>query len=483
MEEVLLVVYVVALSILLFFGLHSVVMLYYHWKTTKLPLVQPPPLSEFPMVTVQLPIYNEYYVVERLLRAVCSLDYPRDRLEIQVLDDSTDETTALLERLCAEYRAQGFCIEHVRRGTRQGYKAGALRYGLERCRGEFIAIFDADFVPKPDFLQKTLPYFADPHVGMVQTRWEHLNADYSFLTQAQALSLDGHFAMEQNVRFRAGFFINFNGTAGVWRRQCILDAGNWHTDTLAEDLDLSYRAQLRGWRFIFLPDVTTPAELPVDINALKLQQYRWTKGAIEVARKLLPTLWRARLPFRLKAEATVHLTSNIVFPFILLVAVLNVPIVILKNTLQGYDGYFTALSVFVLGAIGTFLFYLYAQRAIHWDWQRRLLLFPIFLAGSMGFAVNNTRAVIEALLGKRTEFVRTPKYHVLTPADRWQDKRYVPRQLHFQVFVELLLGLYFLVGLGISLYHVELAALPFQVLFMLGFGGIGVLSLRHAMQR
>ncbi len=483
MEEVLLVVYVVALSILLFFGLHSVVMLYYHWKTTKLPLVQPPPLSEFPMVTVQLPIYNEYYVVERLLRAVCSLDYPRDRLEIQVLDDSTDETTALLERLCAEYRAQGFCIEHVRRGTRQGYKAGALRYGLERCRGEFIAIFDADFVPKPDFLQKTLPYFADPRVGMVQTRWEHLNADYSFLTQAQALSLDGHFAMEQNVRFRAGFFINFNGTAGVWRRQCILDAGNWHTDTLAEDLDLSYRAQLRGWRFIFLPDVTTPAELPVDINALKLQQYRWTKGAIEVARKLLPTLWRARLPFRLKAEATVHLTSNIVFPFILLVAVLNVPIVILKNTLQGYDGYFTALSVFVLGAIGTFLFYLYAQRAIHWDWQRRLLLFPIFLAGSMGFAVNNTRAVIEALLGKRTEFVRTPKYHVLTPADRWQDKRYVPRQLHFQVFVELLLGLYFLVGLGISLYHVELAALPFQVLFMLGFGGIGVLSLRHAMQR
>lgn len=483
MEEVLLVVYVSALSVLLFFGLHSVVMLYYHWKTAKLPLSQPPPLCDFPMVTVQLPIYNEYYVVERLLRAVCALDYPRDRLEIQVLDDSTDETTELLERLCAEYRAQGFDIEHLRRGTRHGYKAGALRYGLERCRGEFIAIFDADFVPRPDFLQKTLPYFADPRVGMVQTRWEHLNADYSFLTQAQALSLDGHFAMEQNVRFRAGFFINFNGTAGIWRRECILDAGNWHTDTLAEDLDLSYRAQLRGWRFVFLPDVTTPAELPVDINALKLQQYRWTKGAIEVARKLLPLIWRARLPFRLKAEATVHLTSNIVFPFILLVAVLNVPIVIVKNTLQGYDGYFTALSVFVLGAIGTFLFYLYAQRAIHWDWQRRLLLFPLFLAGSMGFAVNNTRAVIEALLGKRTAFVRTPKYHIMTPADRWQDKRYVPRQLHPQVFIELLLGLYFLVGLGISLYHAELAALPFQMLFMLGFGGIGMLSLRHAVQR
>ncbi len=483
MEEVLLGIYAAALSVLFIFGAHSVVMLYYHWKTCKLSLRQPSPLSDFPMVTVQLPIYNEYYVVGRLLRAVCSLDYPRDRLEIQVLDDSTDETTELLERLCAEYRAQGFQIEHVRRGTREGYKAGALRYGLERSRGEFIAIFDADFVPRPDFLRKTLPYFADPKVGMVQTRWEHLNADYSFLTQAQALSLDGHFAMEQAVRFRAGFFINFNGTAGVWRRECILDAGNWHTDTLAEDLDLSYRAQLRGWRFVFLPDVTTPAELPVEINALKLQQYRWTKGAIEVARKLLPRIWRAQLPLRIKAEATVHLTSNIVFPFILLVAVLNVPVVIVKNTVQGYDGYFTALSVFVLGAIGTFLFYLYAQRAVHWDWQRRLLLFPIFLAGSMGFAVNNTRAVIEALLGKRTEFVRTPKYHVVSRADRWHDKRYVPRQLQPQVLVELLLGLYFLVGIAVSLYHAELAALPFQVMFLLGFGGIGVLSLRHALRR
>ncbi len=483
MEEVLLGVYVAALSVLFLFGLHSLVMVYYYWKTAKLPLKQPPPLTEFPMVTVQLPIYNEYYVVERLLRAVCALDYPRDRLEIQVLDDSTDETTELLERLCAQYRAQGFQIEHIRRGTREGYKAGALRYGLERARGEFIAIFDADFVPRPDFLLRTLPYFADPKVGMVQTRWEHLNEDYSFLTRAQALSLDGHFALEQTVRYRAGFFINFNGTAGIWRRTCILDAGNWHTDTLAEDLDLSYRAQLRGWRFVFLPNVTTPAELPVDINALKLQQYRWTKGAIEVARKLLPQIWRAQLPFRIKAEATVHLTSNIVFPFILLVAVLNVPVVIIKNVVQGYDAFFTALSVFVLAAIGTFLFYLYAQRAVHWDWQQRLLLFPIFLAGSMGLAVNNTRAVIEALLGKRTEFLRTPKYHVISPQDRWQDKKYVPRRLGLQVVAELLLGLYFLLGMGATLYYAELAALPFQAMFCLGFGGIGVLSLRHALQR
>ncbi len=483
MEVVLLGMYTLALSVLFLFGLHSLVMVYYYWKTAKLPLKQPPPLQEFPMVTVQLPIYNEYYVVERLLRAVCALEYPRDRLEIQVLDDSTDETTELLARLCAEYRAQGVCIEHIRRGSREGYKAGALRYGLERARGEFIAIFDADFVPRPDFLHKTLPYFADPRVGMVQTRWEHLNEDYSVLTRAQALSLDGHFAMEQTVRHRAGFFINFNGTAGIWRRRCIEEAGNWHADTLAEDLDLSYRAQLLGWRFVFLPDVTTPAELPVDINALKLQQYRWTKGAIEVARKLLPTIWRSSLPFRIKAEATVHLTSNLVFPFILLTAVLNVPVVILKNTLQGYDGYFTALSVFVLASIGTFLFYLYAQRAVHWDWQRRLLLFPIFLAGSMGLAVNNTRAVLEALLGKRTEFVRTPKYHILSRQDRWQDKRYVLRSLQPLVVVELLLGLYFLVGMGISIYHAELAALPFQAMFLLGFGGIGVLSLLHTVQR
>ncbi|MEN3027472.1 MAG: cellulose synthase family protein [Chlorobiota bacterium] len=483
MEEVLLATYVGALSVLFLSGLHSLVMVYYHWKTMRRSAPPPPPLQDFPMVTVQLPIYNEYYVVERLLRAVCSLDYPRDRLEIQVLDDSIDETTEMLERLCREYRTAGFQIEHIRRGTREGYKAGALRYGLERARGEFIAIFDADFVPRPDFLLKTLPYFADPKVGMVQTRWEHLNADYSFLTQAQALSLDGHFAMEQAVRYRAGFFINFNGTAGIWRRSCIEAAGNWHTDTLAEDLDLSYRAQLLGWRFVFLPDVTTPAELPVDINALKMQQYRWTKGAIEVARKLLPRIWRAQLPFRIKAEATVHLTSNVVFPFILLVAVLNVPVVLIKNTVQGYDTFFTALSVFVLAAIGTFLFYLFAQRAAYRDWRRRLLLFPVFLAGSMGFAVNNTRAVIEALLGKRTEFVRTPKYHVLTPGERWQHKKYVPRQLHPSVVIELLLGLYFVVGMGISLYHAELAALPFQAMFMLGFGGIGVLSLRHARLR
>ncbi|MCS6965959.1 MAG: glycosyltransferase family 2 protein [Candidatus Kapabacteria bacterium] len=483
MEQVVLGLYTLILSVLFFFGLHSLVMVYYYWKTAKLPLKQPPPLRDFPMVTVQLPIYNEYYVVERLLRAVCALDYPRERLQIQVLDDSTDETTQLLERLCTEYRARGFLIEHIRRGVREGFKAGALRYGLQYARGEFIAIFDADFVPRPDFLQRTLPYFADPRVGMVQTRWEHLNEGYSFLTRAQALSLDGHFAMEQTVRYRAGFFINFNGTAGVWRRECILDAGNWHADTLAEDLDLSYRAQLRGWRFVFLPDVTTPAELPVEINALKLQQYRWTKGAIEVARKLLPDIWRSRLPFRIKAEATVHLTSNIVFPFILAVAVLNVPVVLLKNTLEGYDTFFTALSIFVLAGIGTFLFYLYAQRAVHWDWQQRLLLFPIFLAGSMGFAVNNTRAVLEALLGKRTEFVRTPKYHVIAPGDRWQDKKYVPRRLHPLVLIELVLGLYFLVGMGISLYHAELAALPFQAMFGLGFGGIGVLSLRHALQR
>lgn len=483
MELVTLGLYTLALTVLFLFGLHSLVMVYYHWKTNKLPLLQPPPLEEFPMVTVQLPIYNEQYVVERLLRAVCALDYPRQRLEIQVLDDSTDETTELLARLCAEYRAQGFLIEHLRRADREGYKAGALRYGLERARGEFIAIFDADFVPRPDFLKKTLPYFADPRVGMVQTRWEHLNEDYSFLTRAQALSLDGHFAMEQMVRYRAGFFINFNGTAGVWRRRCIEDAGNWQADTLAEDLDLSYRAQLRGWRFVFLPDVTTPAELPVDINALKLQQYRWTKGAIEVARKLLPALWRSSLPLRIKAEATVHLTSNLVFPFILLTALLNVPVVVLKNTLEGYDGFFTALSVFVLAGIGTFLFYLYAQRAVHWDWQRRLLLFPVFLAGSMGLAVNNTRAVFHALLGKKTEFVRTPKYHVVSRSDRWQDKKYVPRRLQPVVIVELLLGLYFLAGIGISLYHAELAALPFQAMFLVGFGGIGLLSLRHALQR
>jgi cellulose synthase/poly-beta-1,6-N-acetylglucosamine synthase-like glycosyltransferase len=486
MEDALLLTYFLALCVLFAFGLHGLVMIYYYHKTQKVVARKAVPYAndaDWPVVTLQLPLYNEMYVVDRLVKSVCEIDYPKDKLEIQVLDDSTDETVEVTRKLVEEYAAKGFDIKYIHRSNRQGYKAGALKEGLAQARGEFIAIFDADFVPKPEFLRATMPHFAAGEVGMVQTRWEHLNEEYSFLTRAQALALDGHFVIEQQIRNKAGFFINFNGTAGVWRKATIEDAGNWHSDTLAEDLDLSYRAQLKGWKFVFLNDVTSPAELPADINSLKTQQFRWTKGAVETAKKLLPTVWASSLPLKIKLECTVHLTSNIVFPFIILVAFLNVPLVILKNTTAGYDMYFSIMSVFVLASISTFMFYMYAQRAIHLDWRRRLLLFPVFMAGSMGLAVNNSRAVFEALIGKKTEFKRTPKYRIVENNDDWKKKKYVQKKISWIVFAEVLLALYFVVGIITSLSYLEIAAVPFQLMFLMGFGTVGTMSLRHALGR
>ncbi|MDZ4745346.1 MAG: glycosyltransferase family 2 protein [bacterium] len=483
MEKTLLITYFGSLCVLFAFGLHGLVMIYYYHKTQK--IAHEPQLQEgeLPVVTVQLPVFNEMYVVERLVRAVCEMEYPQEKLEIQLLDDSTDETFEISRTIVAEFSALGFDIKHIHRTDRSGYKAGALKEGLEVARGEFIAIFDADFVPKKEFLLKTVPYFCDAEVGMVQTRWEHLNEEYSFLTRAQALALDGHFVIEQQIRHKAGFFINFNGTAGVWRKATIVDAGNWHSDTLAEDLDLSYRSQLRGWRFVFLNDVTSPAELPADINSLKTQQFRWTKGAVETAKKLLPSVWKSNLSFKHKLECTVHLTSNIVFPFILLTALLNVPLVILKNEVGGYDAFFSVMSIFVLASISSFLFYMYAQRAIHLDWRRRLLLFPVFMAGSMGFAVNNSKAVFEAIIGKKSEFKRTPKFHIEAQDDQWRKKKYVQKRLSWPVFVEIALALYFVFGIATSISYLEIAAIPFQLMFLMGFGTVGVLSLRHAFGR
>lgn len=483
MENFILILYFIALTILFGFGIHGLILLYYYNKTNRIvpPEVKLP--ENLPVVTIQLPVFNERYVVERLIRAVCAIDYPKDKLEIQVLDDSTDETTELSSKLVEEYSNNGFDIKFIHRENREGYKAGALKNGLEQAKGEFVAIFDADFVPKPDFLEKTVPHFQNPKVGMVQTRWEHLNENYSFLTKAQALALDGHFVIEQQVRNKAGFFINFNGTAGIWRKSCIIDAGNWQPDTLTEDLDLSYRAQLNGWNFVFLNNVTSPAELPADINALKTQQFRWTKGAIETAKKIVPKVFKSNLPWKVKFECFVHLTSNIVFPFIILVALLNAPLVVIKNTIGGFDEYYTMMSIFVLASVSTFLFYMYSQKAIHLDWRRRLLLFPVFLAGSMGFAVNNTKAVFEALINKKTQFTRTPKYHIVSEKDQWKKKTYVQKKISATVFFELFLALYFVVGIGFSIYFLEIAAIPFQLLFLIGFGTVGYLSMRHALAK
>lgn len=483
MESIILLIYFIALSILFGFGIHGLILLYYLKKTSgvKQEIYEMP--EEFPDVTIQLPIFNEMYVVERLIRSVTQITYPIEKLEIQVLDDSTDETSELSRKLVEEYKRLGYNIKFIHRTDRSGYKAGALKAGLEVAKGEFIAIFDADFVPNKNFLLETLPQFNNEKTGMVQTRWEHLNEEYSFLTRAQALALDGHFVIEQQVRNKAGFFINFNGTAGIWRKSCIIDAGNWQPDTLTEDLDLSYRAQLKGWKFVFLNDVTSPAELPADINALKTQQFRWTKGAVETALKMLPKVFKAKLAPKVKLECLVHLTSNIVFPFIILVAMLNVPLVIIKNTVAGYDQFYSMMSIFVLASISTFLFYTYAQKAIHLDWRRRLLLFPVFLAGSMGFAVNNSKAVIEALIRKKSGFARTPKGGIVNNKDEWKTKKYVQKRVSMTVIFELLLTVYFIFGISISVYHLEIAAIPFQLLFLLGFGTVGILSLRHALSK
>lgn len=480
MEQIILIAYIVALSVLFVFGSHGFIMIYYYLKYRSYRRPEAAPPLHYPVVTVQLPVYNEMYVVGRLIDAACAMVYPREKLEIQVLDDSTDGTVEAVAAAVERYRKLGFDIRQIRRADRAGYKAGALKEGLRSARGEFIAIFDADFVPRRDFLVRTIPHFAaDPRLGMVQTRWEHLNAEYSLLTRTQAMALDGHFVIEQSVRNKAGFFINFNGTAGVWRKECIDDAGNWQADTLTEDLDLSYRAQLRGWRFLYLNDVTSPAELPSEINALKSQQFRWTKGAIETARKILPSVWTSGLPLRVKIQATFHLTNNMVFPFIVLAGILNVPLVFIKHAGM-HEEYFVFMSVFVFAFIGTFLFYLLSQKDVYGDWRRRLFLFPVFMAGSMGFAVNNSRAVLEGLFRKRSEFVRTPKYSIRDRSDSWKDKLYVPVRISPTVILELLLAVYCLFGVASSIYFLEIAAVPFQLLFFLGFTWVSVMSLKHA---
>ena len=486
MELILLGFYVFALTVLSIFGLYGLVMV-----ITYLRLKPDDPEPRFrvpddnlPVVTVQLPVYNERYVVERLINAVCALDWPKEKLEVQVLDDSTDDTVNLSQATVNQKLTEGFNVKLLHRTDRTGFKAGALKEGLAVAEGDFVAIFDADFIPGANFLRDTIPHLmADPAIGMVQARWEHINSDYSLLTRVQAMALDAHFAMEQQVRNRAKVFINFNGTAGVWRKACIEDAGDWHSDTLTEDLDLSYRAQLRGWQFLYLNNVTVPAELPAEVNGLKLQQFRWTKGAIETAKKHLWRVWQSEQPLIVKLHATIHLTSNVVFPFILFIALLNLPIILVKKAHPELAQYYNMMAVFILASISTFLFYLCAQRDIRGDWKRRILLFPVFMAGTMGLAVNNTKAVLEALFNKKSEFKRTPKYNITRKEDTWRRSIYRFSKVSLGTMIELLLALYFVIGISISIWLVEIAALPFQLMYLFGFGFAGYLSLRHAWAR
>jgi cellulose synthase/poly-beta-1,6-N-acetylglucosamine synthase-like glycosyltransferase len=477
--ELVLTLYTISLSVLLIYSSHGFIMLYYQYKFKNKLSANLNNIDTSKTVTIQLPLFNEMYVAERIINAVCNLKYPIDKLEIQVLDDSTDETVQIVSNIVKQKQDEGFLISHIQRKNRVGYKAGALKEGLAISSGEFIAIFDADFIPPPDFLNNTLVHFYSQNIGMVQTRWSHLNEDQSLLTQAQAFALNGHFALEQKVRNDAGFFINFNGTGGVWRKKCILDSGNWEMDTLTEDLDLSYRAQIKGWQFIFLKDVATPAELPTEICALKAQQFRWTKGAIETAKKLLPSIWRSDISLRIKLQSTFHLTNNFVFPVVVIVALLNLPLLIIKQGGQ-FNSYFHFSSVFIMAFISTFLLYTTAQKNIYQHWIKKSFIFPVFLVGTMGLALSNTKAVFEGFINMKSEFVRTPKYVSMNEVPLI-NKYIGTNKISFLLIVELVFTVYTLIGVILSIYYLEFAALPFNLMFFLGFFSVSVLSLKQVL--
>lgn len=458
------------------YGLHRYVIVWLFFKNRHR---MPKPKTEFtelPRVTVQLPMFNELYVVERLLKSVAALDYPRHLLQVQVLDDSTDETTELAAKQIAELKAGGLDIELIHRSDRTGFKAGALENGLRTCTGEFILILDADFVPNRDMLLKTIHYFTDEKIGMIQTRWGHLNRTYSLLTRIQAMFLDGHLLLEQTARSRAGRFFNFNGTAGLWRRSCIADAGGWQHDTLTEDLDLSYRAQLKGWRFVFLADLVTPAELPVDMNGFKSQQHRWTKGSIQTCLKLLPQVWRADLPLLVKLEATAHLTSNYAYLLLFCLCVLMHP----SSTVSVSNLWRTLLidvPIFLSASMPAAVFYLCCQRELYpRSWWKEVLYLPALLALGIGLAVNNARAVIEAMLGIDSEFTRTAKYGIQSRTQGWRKAKYSPLK-SIAPFVELAFAAYFTRFLIFAIAHQQWLAVPFLVLFAAGFAYVGLCSI------
>lgn len=405
--------YVLVLVGLSGYGLHRLVIVYLYFKHS---CRHPHPAKEFeelPVVTMQLPIFNELHVVTRLLDSVAALDYPKEKLQIQVLDDSTDETTEICRKDVVRLKADGFDIELIHRTDRTGYKAGALENGLESAKGDFVFILDADFVPNPDVLLKTVHYFTDDEIGMIQTRWGHLNRTYNLLTRVQAMFLDGHLELEQTARNRSGRFFTFNGTAGIWRRQCIAEAGGWEHDTLTEDMDLSYRAQLKGWKFIFLNDVETPAELPVDMDGFKSQQHRWTKGSIQCCKKVLGAIWRSKFPLYVKAEATAHLTSNFAYLLLILLCFLIFPNQKYQPEFNGWLKLLIHLPIFMFASGSVVLFYLMSQKALRpTNWWKEVIYLPFLLALGIGMSINNAKAVLEAVFNKQSGFVRTPKYGI-----------------------------------------------------------------------
>ncbi len=505
-----LIVYTAALSFVTLYCLVQFNLLYHYKKTNRGATTpsarlrfaalqeQPQPLpaegptdwpgeEALPFVTVQLPIYNERYVVERLIDRIAAFDYPRDRFEIHVLDDSTDDTREIVARKVAEYRTRGFQIEQIFRPGRQGFKAGALRDATPRARGEFIAIFDADFLPEPDFLRRTVPYFQDERVGVVQTRWEHLNENYSLITRLQALQLNVHFTVEQAGRMAGNLLLQFNGTAGIWRKATIEEAGGWQADTLTEDLDLSIRAQLKGWKIHYLEAVGSPAELPAEMNSFKSQQFRWMKGGAETAKKMLPTVWRSQLRLGQKIHTTFHLLGSTVFVFVFVLGVFSVPLLFLLNELLAFGltkdifagfliGLLSIIAVYYVGNVQTGL---YRQEPTWRTALKFLFLFPLFLALSMGLSLHNSMAVLQGYLGRKTAFVRTPKFNILSLKDSFRKNTYLNHRLSWITLLEGLLALYFLGGVLGGLYLQNTTFIVFHFLLCIGYGAIFYFTVRH----
>ena len=473
-----LIVYFGILFVLAIYGVYRVKQVFEFWRYSKFP---PKPKGHFaedelPFVTVQLPLFNEMYVVERLVKAVTEIDYPRERFEIQVLDDSTDETVKIAGATVAKYAAQGFDIHYIHREDRTGFKAGALENGMKTAKGDLMAIFDADFVPKPDFLRKLVDFFTDPIVGCAQMRWAHINGSYNLLTRLQTIMLDGHFVLEQTTRNRSGNFFNFNGTAGILRREAIELSGGWQHDTLTEDTDLSFRAQLMGWRFVYLLDEEAPAEVPVEINAFKAQQRRWAKGVLQVWFKLYRRIWYAPLPLRVKLEMFFRLTGNISYPLMIVASFMQFPLLLVRYNQGLYQLMVLDVPLLFFSTVSVVLFYgsavWYLDRT-----RKRLLHLPLVMGLGIGLAFSNARAVIEALAGVKSEFVRTPKYRVETTSDEsWKRKKY-KRKHGWLPLLELSFALYFVFAIAYAVKMHMWGPIVFLLLFCFGYGYMGTMSL------
>jgi cellulose synthase/poly-beta-1,6-N-acetylglucosamine synthase-like glycosyltransferase len=483
----LLIPYFVVMIILAFYGIHRYQLVWLYYKNRKNASKWNEPAARFeedqlPFVTIQLPIFNEQFVIDRLIDACCRINYPRDRFEIQVLDDSTDETTEVAQQIVQRY-ASGFAgmdpqpIVYIHRTNRHGFKAGALDAGLKVARGEFVAIFDADFVPPREWVMQVIHHFAESNIGMVQTRWTHLNRDYSFMTQVEAIMLDGHFVLEHGGRSRAGVFFNFNGTAGMWRRETIASAGGWQHDTLTEDTDLSYRAQMVGWQFKYLQDVECPAELPIEMTAFKTQQARWAKGLIQTGKKILPRVMKSDVPWHTKLEAWYHLTANISYPLMIILSVLLMPAMIIRSWQGLLQMLLIDLPLFMASTMSISSFYLVSQKELFpKSWGRTFLYLPFLMALGVGLTITNTKAVMEALFGVQSAFARTPKYRVNKKGEKSQAKKYRKR-LGIIPWIELAIGSYFALTVWYAISTENYFTVPFLVLFVFGYWYTGLLSL------